>query len=91
MTINELKEWQPKLESLTQKTRGCHYYTGTKQKGRGVIRVGKKMKNAATMTWELNHGENLPELMVVKQSCENRLCINPKHLYLSRKTYGWRI
>jgi hypothetical protein len=93
LTLEELKQYQDKLDALTQKTRdGCWWYLGTKDKdGRGVIKLGKKMKNVQTMVWELSSGEKLPEGFVVKTSCENRICVRYSHMELGRKTYGWRI
>lgn len=91
MTIKELEKYKPKLESLTQATNGCWFYLGTREKGgRGKIRVGKKMKNTATMAWELSHGEILPEGFQVKNICENPGCIRPDHLEAARRTFPWR-
>lgn len=92
MTIKELEKYKPKLESLIQPTNGCWHYLGTKSKsGRGVIRVGKKTINAALMSWQLYNQELLPEGMQVKSSCDNIFCVNPKHLFLARKTFPWRL
>lgn len=92
MTIEELTSYKDKLESLTQKTNGCWWFNGTKDKtGRGTIKVGKKTKNASTLSWEISNGELLPEGFMLKNSCENRACINPAHLELSRRTFPWRL
>lgn len=91
MTIEELEKYKPKLESLTQATNGCWFWLGTKEKsGRGKIRVGKKMKNTATMAWELSNGQNLPEGCQIKSICETPACIRPDHLECVRRTFPWR-
>jgi hypothetical protein len=92
MTIKDLEQYKYKLEELTFRTQGCWWYQGTKDKnGRGRIRVGKKMKNTATLAWELFHEEILPEGFRVKNTCENLSCVNPAHLELIRRTFPWRI
>ena len=92
MNIEELEQYKPKLESLTMPKNGCWYYKGTKSKnGRGVIRVGKKMKNVALMVWELTNNKNLPEGFQVKNTCGRIECIRPDHLEAVRRTFPWRV
>lgn len=90
MKLAELEEYKDKLDSLTQRTKGCWWFTGNNSsKGRRQISIKGKWKRAVTMAWELANKEELPEGMVVKQSCMNSDCINPEHLELARRTYGW--
>lgn len=52
--------------------------------GYGTLSMGRG-KNpllAHRAAWEISHGP-IPEGLFVKQRCENRLCCNPAHLYLS--------
>jgi hypothetical protein len=52
--------------------------------GYGVLSVGKGNNPilAHRVAWELAHGP-IPEGLRVRQSCGNRLCCNPAHLFLA--------
>ncbi len=54
---------------------------GAKTKhGYGRINVGGKMRQVTHVAWELIHGEPVPVGKVIRQSCDNHLCVHPKHL-----------
>lgn len=92
LTIEDLINNKNKLDSLTQRTKGCWWYTGTiDSKGYGRIKIKTTSKNVSTVAWEINHGEFIPEGFRVKAICENKLCVNPSHLELMRRTFPWRI
>ena len=60
---------------------GCREWQGTvtKSTGYGEIKVNGRKITAHRATWIAHHGE-IPTGLVVMHSCDNRLCVNLKHL-----------
>jgi hypothetical protein len=53
---------------------------GTDRKGYGCLRWKGKNKRAHRLSYELTFGE-IPKGQLICHSCDNPLCINPKHLW----------
>ena len=61
----------------------CWEWTGSTNKGYGVISVSaSKVRAAHVVAWELHHKRSLPEGMLVRHTCDNPPCCNPAHLML---------
>lgn len=82
--ILEKEQVKNKLFSKIQKTAGCWFWLGNTQLR---FSVNYKQYKARTLIWEFYKEEKVPQSMIIKVSCENKICVNPEHFELGRKVY----
>ena len=67
--------------SKVQRSDDCWLWTGTKPRGYGMLRVGRRMRLAHRISWEIHRGQ-IPEGLDICHVCDVPACVRPDHLFL---------